>query len=470
MNQEQTIQSQLPSVCKDAGNINVDAASSKAGGRYALRISIVAALGGLLFGYDTAIISGAMPFIRQYFHLNEYSLGWTVSSILIGCGTGAAVAGIAADRFGRRFTLIICALLFAISGVGAGVSTSLFIFIVFRLVGGLGVGAAAMVSPMYIAEMAPASRRGRLVSLYQLAIVSGILLAYFCNYLLADTGIHNWRWMFASQTIPAFLFLALLFIVPETPRWLAGKGRENEAWQVLKKTGGKDVEEALAEISNSFCREQKPILPDIFSRRYLPIIRMGILIAVFQQITGINSVIYYAPMILKQTGLSTSGSLFQTIGIGIINIAATLAAIGMVDKIGRKPLLLIGSFCMGLSVAGLGLCFHYRYFGNYAVIIALLLYVASFSATWGAVAWVYLSEIFPNRIRALAMSMATMTLWAGDFAVTYTFPIMNEKLGIAVTFFVYAFICAIVFVFIFVKVPETKKRSLEEIEKSLITI
>ena len=437
---------------------------------FIILISFVAALGGLLFGYDTAIISGAVPFIRDYFNLNAYTLGWAVSSILIGCGIGAILAGTLAEKYGRRFVLIICALLFAISGVGAGISSTLFEFIVFRLIGGLGVGAAAMVSPMYIAEMVPAKWRGRLVSLYQLAIVSGILLAYFANYALADTGSNNWRWMFASQVAPAALFFIMLLFVPETPRWLVKKGRTPEAHKVLQKTvGEKNSGHALAEIDASFTDQSKLVLAELFSSKYLPVIGIGILIAVFQQVTGINSVIYYAPVILKETGVSTTGSLFQTIGIGIINIFATSLAIALVDKIGRKRLLLIGSLLMGISLVALGICFNFHYFENYIILISLLVYVGSFSATWGAVAWVYLSEIFPNRIRGLALSVATLALWLADFIVTYTFPIMTTKLGTSVTFFIYAILSITAFIYILVKVPETKGYSLEEIEKLLIT-
>lgn len=433
---------------------------------FILLVSLVAALGGLLFGYDTAIISGTIPFIKEYFSLNEYSLGWAVSSLLIGCGLGAILASMLSEKFGRRYVLILCALLFAISGAGAGTSVSLSTFIIFRLIGGLGVGAAAMVSPMYIAEMSPVAWRGRLVSLYQLAIVSGILLAYFANYALVDTGSNNWRWMFASQVVPATLFFFLLLAVPETPRWLVKKGRLKEARLVLKKIAtGNDIEKVLAEINGSFLKGKVSQLSNLFSPRHLSIMWIGILIAIFQQMTGINSVIYYAPVILKETGLSTSGSLFQTIGIGIITVIATFLAIGMVDKIGRKLLLLFGSFFMGISLIVLGICFQYSYFRNYIVIIALLLYVASFSATWGAVAWVYLSEIFPNRIRAFAMSVATLALWIVDFIVTYTFPIMRAEFGISIIFFIYALLCLIAFGFVLKKVPETKGRSLEEIEE-----
>ncbi|MCU7552243.1 sugar porter family MFS transporter [Chitinophagaceae bacterium LB-8] len=428
-------------------------------------VSFVAALGGLLFGFDTAIISGTIPYISTYFGLDEYMLGWSMSSILIGCAAGALLAGYCADRFGRRFTLIICAILFALSGIGAGMSTQLYVFILFRLIGGLGVGAAAMVSPMYIAEIAPAKVRGRLVACYQLAIVVGILVAYFVNYFLDDVGTNNWRWMFASQTLPSLLFLLLLLLVPETPRWLLKKGRKNEAKEILAKTSdGASVEEELAIIENSFHHEKRIALKQVFSKTYRPVLLVGIMVAIFQQVTGINSIIYYAPSIFKETGIDSSSSLLQTIIIGVVNIASTFVAIGLVDKVGRKKLLLIGSILMGISLVALGLCFHYSYYDNYIVLIFMLLYVASFGSTLGAVVWVYLSEIFPNLIRSLALSVATLALWLADFVVTLTFPILTKHLGTSYTMFCYAFLCAVAFVFMFFKIKETKGRSLEELE------
>lgn len=436
--------------------------------RFIWMISIVAALGGLLFGFDTAIISGTIPYIRPYFGLDEYSLGWTVGAILIGCLLGALLAGTLADRYGRRYVLKACAVLFALSAIGVAVSTSLPVFIIFRIIGGLGVGAAAMVSPMYIAEMVPASRRGRLVALYQLAIVTGILLAYCANFALANTGSNNWRWMFASQTLPAVLFWIMLIRVPETPRWLVKKKKFAEAIAILQRTGGDAYAKyEIDQIQLSFHNQFRARLSDLLSRSYLPIVWIGVMIAIFQQITGINSILYYAPVIFKETGLDMSGSLLQTIGIGLINVLATFIAIGWVDKIGRKRLLLIGCVCMGLSLAAIGLCFHYRFFDLYIVLIAMVIYVGSFGATLGAVTWVYLSEIFPNRIRGLALSVATAALWIADFVVTATFPVMTKQLGTSVTLYTYAAFCAIAFLYILAKVPETKGKSLEEIERSL---
>ncbi len=435
--------------------------------KFIIAVSLVAALGGLLFGFDTAIISGAIPYISPYFHLDEYSLGWAVGCILIGCAFGAMFAGAIADKYGRRFTLLICALLFAISGIGTGLSYDFVLFVFFRLIGGLGVGAAAMVSPMYIAETVPAAWRGRLVSLYQLAIVLGILLAYFSNYLFDGIGVNNWRWMFMSQAAPSVIFWLMLMLVPETPRWLIKKGQKEEALEILSKISGSNLAAIeLLEIEKSFKQDHddSSSLKLLFSKAYRPVLVIGVLIAVFQQITGINSILYYAPVIFKETGLDTGSSLLQTIGIGLVNVLATFIAIGLVDRVGRKKFLLAGSFLMGLSLVAVALCFQYRYFDNYIVLISMIIYVGAFGCTLGAVTWVYLSEIFPNKVRGLALSVATLSLWLADFVVTYTFPLMTGKLGTSYTMYCYAVFCALAFVYVFVKVPETKDRSLEEIE------
>jgi SP family arabinose:H+ symporter-like MFS transporter len=432
--------------------------------RFILLVSSVAALGGLLFGYDTAIISGAIPHITLYFHLDGNLLGWAVSCILIGCAGGAMMAGPLSDRWGRRTVLFICAALFAISGIGAGLAQDLYGFIIFRCVGGLGVGAAAMVSPMYIAETAPDNRRGTLVSLYQLAIVLGILLAYFAGYLFAGVGENNWRWMFISQAAPSLLFGLMLLLVPETPRWLVMKGRKDRALKVLTRIAGQQTAGTMVgQIEASFQQERGARLRELFSGRYVKVLVVGILVAVFQQVTGINAILYYAPVIFKATGLDTSSAVLQTIGIGLVNVAATFIAIGLVDKVGRKRFLLVGALVMGLSLLVVSACFYYKYFGHYIVLLSMLVYVGAFGCTLGAVTWVYLSEIFPNRIRALAMSVATLALWLADFLVADTFPMMTERLGTSATLLVYALCCVLAFLFVLFKVPETRGRSLEEI-------
>ena len=431
--------------------------------RFITLVSFVAALGGLLFGFDTAIISGAIPYITAYFNLDEYRLGWAVSAILIGCAAGAMLAGKLADTYGRRFMLMICAILFAVSGIGAALSNQLYVFVFFRLIGGLGVGAAALVSPMYIAEIAPPAIRGRLVAFYQLAIVFGILLAYFVNYLFDGLGANNWRWMFASQAAPSLLFWLMLLPAPETPRWLIKAGRKKEASMILEKVAG-----SVSDIEKSFHQQQPVSVIQLFSKTYRPVLFIGILIAVFQQVTGINAILYYAPVIFRETGLSSGDSLLQTIGIGVVNVVSTFIAIGLVDKLGRKKFLLAGSLVMGISLAIVALCFQHRYFDHYIVLIFMLLYVNAFGCTLGAVTWVYLAEIFPNRVRGLALSVVTLALWLADFAVTYTFPVMTKNWGTAPAMYCYAALCAFSFFYVLVKVRETKGRSLEEIEHLFI--
>lgn len=405
------------------------------------RISAVAALGGLLFGFDTAVISGTIPFISIYFGLNSYSLGWAVGCVLIGCALGAIAAGPLADKCGRRWVLRSCAVLFALSGLGAAMAIELPTFIVFRILGGIGVGAAAMVAPMYIAENVPAAERGKMVSLYQLAIVSGILLAYAANYFFEPFGQSNWRWMLASQTLPAVVFFVLLLTVPESLRWLSTKGatRNPKGFSLLRKGP------------------------------YKKLLIIGISIAVFQQITGINAILYYAPVIFKETGLNDASSILQTIGIGIINVIATFIAIGFVDRVGRRKFLLAGSILMGCSLTVIGTCFYISYFQHYIVLTFTLLYVAAFGCTLGAVTWVYIAEIFPNHIRAKALSVTTLAIWLADFLVSWSFPLLANRMGTAGVLYLYAGCCVAAFTFFFACLPETKGQTLEEIETMFIT-
>ncbi|SFW89950.1 sugar porter family MFS transporter [Chitinophaga sancti] len=432
---------------------------------FVILISATAALGGLLFGFDTAIISGTIPYIQSYFSMDAVSLGWAVGSGLIGCAIGSVIAGYISDSHGRKLSLMLCALLFAVSGIGVAFSHSLFAFILFRIIGGIGVGAAAMVSPMYIAEIAPSSDRGRLVALYQLAIVTGILVAYFTNYGLNDTGINNWRWMFGSQLIPSLLFLIMLLFVPESPRWLVGKGRIKESLTILQRIVPPfQLQQELEDIKKSFASKEQIGLAHLFEKRYSKVIIAGVLLAVFQQVTGINAILYYAPVIFNQTGIGNNDSLLYTIIIGVVNVVSTFIAIGLVDKVGRKRFLLIGSVLMGGSLLIVAFCFYLKFFQYYIILIAVLVYVASFGCTLGAVTWVYLSEIFPNRIRALALSLSTFALWLADFIISYSFPIMTMHISTSVTLGIYALFCAIAFIYMVTNIPETKGKSLEEIE------
>ncbi|MGL4631439.1 MAG: sugar porter family MFS transporter [Leadbetterella sp.] len=435
---------------------------------YLTKVSLASALGGLLFGFDTAIISGAISGIEKHFGLNNVTLGWAVSCILIGCAIGASVAGILSDKFGRKNILILCAVLFGLTGLGVGLSDSLTVFVLFRISSGLAVGAAAMVAPMYIAETVPSEIRGKLVSVYQLAIVFGILLAYCTN--LSFSGVkEDWRWMFSSQVVPSVLFLVCLLYIPETPRWLLGAGKKDMAFDVLKKIGGQSYAVAeLSAIENGFSKSKETGYSELLNMPTLKVLFMGCIIATFQQITGINAILYYAPEIFKLTGIDTTQALQSSIGIGIVMFFSTLIAIFYVDKFGRKSLLFWGCLLMAISLVVVALCFKMSYFDNYLIFIFLLIYIASFSASLGAVTWVIISEIFPNKIRALAMSISTLVLWIADFAASYAFPIFNMKYGISTTLSIFVILCIVYCVYIWIMIPETKGKSLEEIEKEII--
>ncbi len=441
---------------------------------YVLLLTLVAALGGLLFGYDTAVISGAIGFMKDHFQLDSHSEGWAASCALVGCILGASVAGILSDWKGRRWVLFLSAIFFTVSAIGAAIPHNLSQFTIARVLGGFGIGAASMLSPLYIAEVAPARIRGRLVSINQFAIILGMLVVYLANSAVARIGVsiggdewnvaYGWRWMFASGAFPAIVFLGLLFLVPESPRWLVKMGRREEALSILTRIGGTShAERELVSIQETVHQEALP-LRQLLQPKLRPLIIVGVVLAILQQITGINVVLYYAPEIFKSAGLKATQAIDQTVAVGVVNLAFTLVAIWLVDHAGRKPLLLIASVGMGLSLTFLGRAFVTESFEGPAVLLSVLCYVASFAIAMGPVVWVVLAEIFPTAIRGTAMSIATVCLWISCFLVSQFFPWMLDNLG-GNCFFVYAFICAIAFIFVLVFVPETKGRTLEEIER-----
>jgi len=445
--------------------------------RYVLLLTTVAALGGLLFGYDTGVISGAIGFLTSRFHLNADATGWAASSALVGCILGASFAGILSDWRGRKKALLLSAVLFTISAISSAVANNLTQFALARMIGGFGVGAASMLSPLYIAEISPAHVRGRLVSLNQLAIVVGFLVVYFVNALVAHFGdqlggeawniAYGWRWMFGSETLPALLFFVLLLFVPESPRWLSKQGREGEALAILTRVNGE--QQARIELSNimdAIAHEQRSLL-QLFKPGIRFALMIGILLAIFQQVTGINAVLYYMPEIFKSTGLSSTTAIYQTVIVGAVNLLFTLIAIRFIDQFGRKRLLLIGISGMAISLTLLGSAFLLKKFAGPWVLLFVITYVASFAAAMGPVVWVILSEIFPTRIRGTAMSIATVFLWTANFAVTQFFPKMLQQLQ-GKSFFVYAAMCVLAFTFVLVFIPETKGKTLEEIEKRWI--
>ncbi len=437
---------------------------------YVLLLAMVAALGGLLFGYDTAVISGAIGFLKVRFELDAVMTGWTASCALIGCILGAAVAGSMSDGLGRKRVLLIAAVLFLVSALWSAVPRSLTEFVIARILGGVGVGMASMLSPLYIAEVAPAGIRGRLVSVNQFAIIFGMLVVYFVNARVAGLGdeawnvAYGWRWMFGSEALPAALFFMLLFLVPESPRWLTKQGRVAEAESILTRIGGDEHgRRELADIRATLFQEGESIGQLLQPALRVPLM-IGIVLAVLQQVTGINVVLYYAPEIFKSAGLASTEAISDTVFVGAVNLLFTLVAIWVVDLLGRKPLLLIASAGMGLSLSALGITYLLGRFEGRWVLVWVLVYVASFAVAMGPVVWVVMSEIFPTRIRGRAMSIATVCLWIACYAVSQFFPVMLERLE-GTVFFVYAAMCLVAFVFVGVCVPETKGKSLEEIER-----
>jgi len=431
-------------------------------------ISVVAALGGLLFGFDTAVISGTINFIQPYFGLSEAELGWTVSSLLFGCIAGVFLAGKAGDHYGRKKVLMLAALLFFISAIGSASAQALFYFIAARILGGLAVGVASILSPMYIAELAPAQYRGSLVSLNQLAIVIGILVAFFTNYLLVDSGINNWRWMLLVMAAPAVLLFFSLFLVPESPRWLVARQRNAEALAVLIRTSGeKFAGSELLEIEDTLKIHQESVFRDLMAPKVRPLIYIGIILAVFQQITGINTIMYYAPKIFAGLGNSNQSALLQTLAIGCTNVVFTFTAIAFVDRFGRKLLLIIGSGGMMFFLLGLSALYFMKQTSGILVLVFILGYIACFCASLGPVVWVVISELFPNRLRSKGMSIAIVALWIACVIVTITFPVMLEKLSGGITFLIFAVICLANLLYTWQYVPETKGKTLEELEHEL---
>lgn len=436
---------------------------------FLILVTFAAALGGLLFGFDTAVISGVVPFIKNYFSLDDISLGWAVSSLLVGCVFGVIISGKPADIFGRRKTLLIASLLFFISAIGSALSDHLYVFIIFRFIGGIAVGTASTLSPMYISEISPAEKRGSLVSLNQLTIVIGILAAFFSNYLLANVGDNNWRWMLAVMGLPALLFFVTLLFIPESPRWLVQKEKNEDAFKILERINGTDAAKTeLKSIEESIASEPKGSLKEVFSKEISPLIWIGIVVAVFSQVTGINSIMYYAPMIFAKTGIGVNNALMQTIAVGGVNLIFTFVAIKYIDKFGRKPLLIAGASGMTVSLFILAIAFYMHEFGGYLILAFVLIYIASFAMSLGPVTWVFVAEIYPNRIRSEAMSVAVVFLWVAVFLVSFTFPYLLNVFGGGTAFLIFGFMCVVYLLFLFTKVPETKGKSLEELEKILI--
>ena len=438
--------------------------------RYLLTISLVTALGGLLFGFDISVISGTIPFLQEVFQLDEAMKGWVVSSALIGCILGASFSGRLGDRFGRKKVLLVTSILFAVSAFGSGLANSIPAFVMYRILGGIAVGGASVLAPMYIAEVSPAHLRGRMVSINQLTIVIGISLAYYSNYFLLQIGENAWRWMFAAEAVPSLLFFFALFIVPESPRWLVGRNRENDAKEVLTKVAGTGFAGfELSKIKASLAgNEKRGTLKQLFKKKYSFILFLGIFLAVFQQWSGINVIFFYAPDIFAKANLGVDAALFQTTLIGVMNVVFTILAMRVIDKMGRKLLMLIGSAGMAVCYLVIGFLFSTGRTEDWLLLTFIIITPAFFAFGLGPTVWVVLSEIFPNKIRGAAMSVATFSLWVACYLLTLTFPIFVELFNASNTFWLYAVICIIGFLVILKYLPETKGISLEKLEKMLV--
>ena len=431
---------------------------------YSYRISAVTALSGFLFGFDTAIINGAIVFLRRHFRWTEIETEFAAGSLLAGCALGAGVAGALSDRFGRKMVLLLSAAIFALSSVATALPNGLGAFVAARGIAGVAIGIASMLAPLYIAEVAPANIRGRLVSMNQLAIVLGILVSYVAGWALAGLGDESWRWMFAVAAAPSLLFFGALFSVPESPRWLVKEGRHDEAARILAKLGEppsqlREIERAIAEESGSLWQLLEPGL-----RRPLLI---GVTLAILQHVTGINTVLYYGSIIFtEQAGsASTSAALWANVLVGVTNLVLTVVALFTIDRLGRKVLLISSAAGMGLSLAALGFVFSAGSVRPSSVLGMILCYVAFFSFGMGPGVWVVISELFPTRIRGRAMSVATVALWLACLLITVTFLSLVKAVTAAGAFWVYAFMCALTVWFVWRFTPETKGKNLEEIEK-----
>ncbi len=450
-------------------------------------ICIVSAMGGLLFGYDWVVIGGAKPFYEVFFGIENSpeQQGLAMSIALAGCLVGAMVSGTLADRIGRKPLLLTSAFIFLVSAYGTGAFDSFSVFLAVRFIGGIAIGIASGLSPMYIAEVAPSHIRGKLVSLNQLTIVLGILGAQIVNYLIAEpmpagttvppsdswNVLMGWRWMFWSAAFPAALFLVLAFFIPESPRWLAMKGREALAAKTLANVGGKTyAENELAAVKAGEAKsrnEKQGGLKMLFSRPFHMVLLLGVVIAVFQQWCGTNVIFNYAQEIFSDAGYDLGEMLFNIVLTGITNVIFTFVAIYTVDKLGRKKLMLIGAGGLAVIYAILGTCYWMQVTGFFMIILVVAA-IACYAMTLGPVTWVLIAEIFPNRVRAIAVATCTFALWVGSFTLTYSFPLLNSSLGSYGTFWIYAVICLLGFIFFAAKLPETKGKSLEQLEKELV--
>ena len=451
------------------------------------RVCLVAAMGGLLFGYDWVVIGGAKAFYEPFFALTErpFWQGFAMSTALFGCILGALMSGLLSDAFGRRRLLILSGLLFTLSAVWTALSGDFVSFNVARILGGVGIGLASNLSPMYIAEISPAKMRGQFVSFNQLTIVIGILAAQLVNYSIARpvtdaattetirqswNGLVGWRWMFGAETVPALFFFLLMFMAPESPRWLIKKGRGAQAGRILESVGGAAyAKREVASIQETIAEEEIAHVrfSDLFESKLSKIVALGVFLAILQQWCGINVIFNYAQEVFRAAGYDVGDLMFGIVITGMVNLVFTFIAIYTVDKIGRRPLMLFGAAGLAGIYAVLGTCYYLQSTGIHMLILVVSA-IACYAMSLAPITWVVISEIFPNRIRGAAMSVAVLALWVGCTALTFTFPLLNRVMGAHGVFWLYGAICVIGFVVVSRKLPETKRKTLEEIERELV--
>ena len=431
--------------------------------------SMVVALGGFLFGFDTAVISGAEKSIQQYWHLSVLEHGLTISIALIGTVIGSLLGAKPSDRFGRKNTLYFVAAAYLLSSIGTALADNWYLFLCFRLLGGLGVGISSVTAPIYISEVSPADRRGRLVGLFQFNVVLGILISYLSNYLISQGGDSSWRWMLGVQAFPSFIFLVLIYFIPESPRWLIlKKGETARALEILRVINPLNCDDELTAISNSKLSNSGKDKSSLFSGQYNTPVLLAMLFAFFNQVSGINAIIYYAPRIFEMAGLGAHTSLLSTVGIGAINFIFTLLAINIIDKVGRRILMLIGSVGLVISLFLVAYAFYSRHLSGFAIPAYMMVFIAFFAFSQGAVIWVFISEIFPNQVRAKGQTLGSSTHWVMAALIAFSFPYFAENLGGTVTFSFFGIMMVCQFIFVWRFMPETKGKSLEQIETNIL--
>ena len=435
----------------------------------AFRNAIVAALGGFLFGFDTAVISGVEKSIQQLWMLSDVAHGFTVASALIGTVLGSLLAGMPAEKYGRKKVLQAIGLIYLMTSLVTALTSTWELFVFFRFLGGIGVGASSVVGPMYISEISPAHNRGRLVALFQFNIVSGILIAFISNYLLFGVGDEAWRWMLGVQALPSLLFFVMVFAVPESPRWLVKNGRPDEAEKVFGEIGEAEPKRAVTTILDSLHTEKGTTKESVFNGRYNKPVFYVVALAMFNQLSGINAIMYYAPRIFEMTGLAKDTALLQAVSIGVTNMIFTLLAISVIDKFGRKTLLIVGSIGMVLFLGLVAQAFYTQNFGGYAVMFYLVGFIAFFAFSQGAVIWVFMSEIFPNKVRSQGQTLGSFTHWIMAAVISWTFPILVESSsnGGFYSFLLFTLMMLIHGIFVWKVLPETKGKSLEGIQREL---